>query len=712
MPKPSLRQRIGLKLLGGSTEKAFVPPLSPDDGGMGLGRLARTNDYTAMDDQLAANVGWVFAANDAICEPASSIKLKLFKVQKDGDREEIMDHEILRLLEDPNAVHTGQLMRELLFGYLNLTGENYVLMAKGLDVFIPAKGQLPDSLQLIPSHQAQFKLDKYDYRKSTVKCGQEEFPIQSILRQIKPSLRDPLKGQSIIAAAALTIDTEDQMKKWNRSVFANAAQPSLVFKTNNGATMDDAAYERWKAQFHDNNTGVANAGKPLLIENGDVTAIQLSAADLQFLDSRKFSKDELLAMFKVAPGLIGMTENVNRANMDAIDLFHAKVNLRPRLQKYVDFLNARLVKVYDPTLELGFEDPVPEDVEAKLNAADKGSNKWWTIDEVRKMYGDKALPDGLGAKLYLPGTLTTIDAVADPQTPAAAPVNEPANAEANPNEPEAKKSLTGVKKKDLSPEERKRRGDAKVASLRQLAALREDQMVQAVRAQFEDQRRKILVNLDTSRIGKSYTRKDWLNDLLDWAAAREAMTTAIKPILLATLVESGNEAMREIEVEANLFDPFTAPMRDYFENRTLRISQDVNDETEKQLRASLSQGVQNNEPPEELRARIESVMGSAGTVRADRIARSEVARAQGYANIQAWSQSGVVEAKEWFTAEDEHVCPFCSQLDGKTVGLDENFFSKGDIYTAGGQTMKLSYDDIPSAPLHANCRCVLLPVRQ
>jgi SPP1 gp7 family putative phage head morphogenesis protein len=160
-----------------------------------------------------------------------------------------------------------------------------------------------------------------------------------------------------------------------------------------------------------------------------------------------------------------------------------------------------------------------------------------------------------------------------------------------------------------------------------------------------------------------------------------------------------------------MFDPFTPAIKDYFESRALKVVKDVNDETKKQLRATLSQGVQDGESGYELRARVEAVFGNASTMRADRIARTETSRAQGFGDIQAWTQSGVVSGKEWFTAEDERVCPFCDDMDGKVVGLEDNFFDKGDSLEAGGKTLDLNYDDVPSAPLHVGCRCVLLPVR-
>lgn len=232
-----------------------------------------------------------------------------------------------------------------------------------------------------------------------------------------------------------------------------------------------------------------------------------------------------------------------------------------------------------------------------------------------------------------------------------------------------------------------------------------------MRAQFERQRVAVIGHLDTSRIGKGYSRKDWLQDLLDWIEANESLAAAIKPIIQTVLISTGRSAITEAGRDPSQFDPFTPAIREYFASRPTKIAEDVNEETAKQLRASLSQGVQAGESTYQLRARVEAVFGSASTMRADRIARTEVSRAQGFADIQAWTQSGVVVGKEWFTAEDERVCPFCNALDGKVTALDENYFDKGDTLDVGGKTLKLDYDDVPSAPLHVKCRCVLLPVR-
>jgi SPP1 gp7 family putative phage head morphogenesis protein len=79
--------------------------------------------------------------------------------------------------------------------------------------------------------------------------------------------------------------------------------------------------------------------------------------------------------------------------------------------------------------------------------------------------------------------------------------------------------------------------------------------------------------------------------------------------------------------------------------------------------------------------------------RARRIAMTESTRIYAENNLAVWRQSEIVNKKRWYTAVDEKVCPICGALDGKEVGLDEEF--------APG---------ILAPPAHVNCRCIIRPV--
>ncbi|WP_159441864.1 phage portal protein [Williamsia sterculiae] len=739
-----------------------MPALNPTGGLMFPGSGGPLKRYDTKAEQITALTGWVYTANGAIADPCAAVELKLFRKKKDGTKVEVAfgdpAMEIMDLLNSPNALHTGEQLRQLHFTYMNIVGESYVYM-RGLDgnPFIPSKGKLPAALDIFPAHMTAFRLGS-NYSDSTVHLGEHAYPIQSIIRDLNPDPSNPWLGQSIVAAAAQTVNLEEQMKTVNEMLMKNGARPSVVFQTNE--QLDDSVYERWKKQFFDDYTGVMNSGKPLLIEAGSVVQNMLSPRDLDYLASRRFSRDEILAMFRLSPGMIGLVENVNRANLEAGFYVNAVVNIVPRVRQFVRQVNASLVGIYDPSLELDFVNPVPEDADAKRAYVEGATDKFITKDEARAMYGLKPLPDGLGEHIIVTGnavmSLEDVLAEKPPVAPMAESEDEPPEDKPGKKPPrdelpededdpddddepakaivakppgpswaELRKSLkldeTKAKVEEHVRELRDVRGNTKAKAYTERASVYEEHLMRATREQFDAQKRELLTRLDQlQRPTKGYTRKDWLNDLVDWGGFDGKMATAIEPILRLVLNDTGRSATGELGRDPSQFNPYADAIQQYVKSRSVKIAKDVDDETEKQLRAALSQGMQAGATSSEVSASIENIMGNASTVRADRIARTETARAQSYADEQAWAQSEVVEGKEWFTAED-HVCAFCEEMDGKIVDLHQNFFDKGDVQTVDtvgkdGEPkvakLDLSYDDIIGPSLHPNCRCTLLPVLQ
>lgn len=451
--KPSFSKRLKYAFTGRAKE--LIPSLDPIDGVNFPSLGNHINNYLDKPAQLAALTGWVFAANSAIVEPTAAIQLVLRRKNKDGTKADVTSGpamEILELFNAPNMIHTGEQMRQLHFTYMNIVGESYILM-RDLDggPFTPAPGKLPAALDIFPAHLVTFTLGE-TYTKSTVKLSNTEYPVTSFIRDINPDPNNPYNGRSIIAASAAAIDLDEKMKEWNQSLFANSARPSLIVSTN--TPVDDDSFARFKEQFSDEHAGSDNAYKPILVEDATVTPWMMNATDLDFLNSRKFSQTEIFAMFKVSPGMVGIVENVNRSNLEAGFYVNAVVNEVPRIRQFVSQVNATLIKVYDPTLELDFINPVPEDLAAKLQAATQGVDKWWTKDEVRAMYGEKALPGGIGDSIIVQGlapiTLEDVFAKDDPKPVAVQDPEDPSGAgdgEDDITEDPSDKSLIGVKKK-------------------------------------------------------------------------------------------------------------------------------------------------------------------------------------------------------------------------------------------------------------------------
>jgi HK97 family phage portal protein len=706
-------QSIQIALQGGisSTKKEFIPTLASMDTFFGVGLGSRIKTYKLKQEQVNANIGWVFAANSAISEACASVPLHLYQLKSDGDREEIMTHDILDLLDTPNASHTGEQFRQLHFTYMNLTGESYLLKMMGSKPLEDNK-KLPLALHIMPSHHVDFILGK-DYWTSVVKLDNVEYPIKAVIRDINPDPNNPYKGRSIISASAATIDTDDQMKEWNRRFFANSARPSVTIEIPD--TMEDKAYNRYQQQLNDAATGTEAAFKPLILEGGaKASPYMMSQQDLDFLESRKFSKDEILAMFRLSPAMLGMTENVNRSNAESAEYIFAKYVVLPRVRQFVQTLNATLVKPFDATLVLDFDNPVPDDVQAKREDAVAGIDKWLTINETRALYDYEALPEG-GEELYRPLSEVPLSMLGSIK-PTAGTSDATDNGDGTANADEPAKALDLGKKKDDLPEVDavKLYGERKALLYNRYAAQYESKFMKVMRFEFIKQEKTVLQAIIDRKLGKAFKKKGIVDDLISWQAANAQMKKATQPLLALIVGETGKLAMGEVSDTID-FDPFQSKVTGFYDERSTAIAKDVNAETEKQLKATLTEGISQGETTTQLSTRVRDVFGNASTMRADRIARSEVARAQGFADISAWTQSGVVSGKQWYTAEDTTVCEFCASMDGIKIDLEQNFFDKGDEMSSTSEsgkdmTMTLGYEDIEHPPLHNNCRCVLIPI--
>ena len=137
----------------------------------------------------------------------------------------------------------------------------------------------------------------------------------------------------------------------------------------------------------------------------------------------------------------------------------------------------------------------------------------------------------------------------------------------------------------------------------------------------------------------------------------------------------------------------------------------INDTTANTLQRALIAGMELGETIQQLKQRIVTISEEwEEKGRAEMIARTESARAFGSGQVEAWKQTGIVTAKKWSAAGDS--CPFCAEMDGEVVDLDESYFGAGSNMTVEFEgvpmTMAFEYGAVGYPPLHPNCRCAIV----
>ena len=123
----------------------------------------------------------------------------------------------------------------------------------------------------------------------------------------------------------------------------------------------------------------------------------------------------------------------------------------------------------------------------------------------------------------------------------------------------------------------------------------------------------------------------------------------------------------------------------------------IDDSTRELLRADIAEALADGDSNDELAQRIVDSYAFSDD-RAMTIARTETQFAANTGAVNGYKASGVVDGKQWLTAEDDLVSEEC-QENGEAGENGDGVIGLDDIYPSG--------DAAP--PVHPNCRCTIAP---
>jgi HK97 family phage portal protein len=123
---------------------------------------------------------------------------------------------------------------------------------------------------------------------------------------------DKLRGLAPLEAAQLGIDQDTLASEYNKAFFSNSALPGGVIEVEEDLT--DEQFNRMKEQFLEHHQGVSKAHMLAVLEGGaKYKQLVPSQKDMEFLNQKKWNRDEILACFKVPKLELGIWDDVNFA---------------------------------------------------------------------------------------------------------------------------------------------------------------------------------------------------------------------------------------------------------------------------------------------------------------------------------------------------------------------------------------------------------------
>lgn len=643
------------------------------------------------------NKNWVYVCTDKIADSVSSVTLKLMQVSKGQDKE-IFSHKALDLLNRPNDFLSGRDFRYATVAHEELTGNAYWLKDKPKDPTM----MIPLNPQYISP-----KIDKdtgaivmYTYRNGAKTVT---YSPDLVFHLKYPNPANPNIGRGTLEPIAEWVDVDNYATEFNRRFFMNGATFGGTIETN-AATKE--AMQLLRVSLNEMYSGVQNAHKPMLMPKGlTMKESTMTQRDMQFSEMDNRFRDKILAAFGVPKSVIGIVEDVNRANAESSNYVFMSFTVKPKLERFITFLNEFYLPAFSGTDNLYFTytDPTPENVAVEIqeNQAGLGNSPWLTVNEVRAKKGLPPVDGGDTVQQLISlaplGEINSPDLNVEPE-PAKGqkrPVRINRKEVAKDNVFDAVANLFKSKAQKDEMEEKHKQFIARVGTY-------EAKFAKEIKDHDRKQKQEVLDRVKTHV--KDLTQAQILN-VNDAAAIIIDFAT---PLMAHLVKDEGTRALLQL----NLADSFTMTSRiqKIIDTSVSRMARNYTATTLAKLQTQINAGIAAGEGIDLISNRISSVYDQTEEYRADRVARTEVYSAANDANREAYIQSDVVKTIEWHTAEDEKTCPFCNPLDGKIVDVKENFFDKHETVEGDdGSDYSLNYEKVMNPPLHPNCRCFILP---
>ncbi len=627
----------------------------------------------------------------AIYKKAAAFASCEFKVMRGED--EVTDHPIVKLFRDVNPWLSRNQFFQALCIYFNLKGEFFVY-------FPPTAGD-GTSYGLVPSQM--FVLEPQYMHIVQDRDGQllgwaykpmngKALPLienKNIIHLARFNPYNQLRGLAAIDALKMGMRIDIKAAMWNEAFFDNNAVPETFLVYPESYTLDAKEVERLRKEMKDKYGG-ARKGHQLGILSGgvDVKTLGLSQKDMEFLSTREFSREELLAVLELPKALLSITDDLNYATLQGLKASFWHEVIIPFSELVRDKLNSEVFPVRAPELHCEFDTSnivaLQDDMGTKIDRAVKLSGMGFTGNEI-----NKALSLGFEEKPWRDKWWVQFSMV---------PVDEKGQGTPGGDGTPQKLLPARIEAEVPFPKSNFPTEDLRVRLWREFdARLRpvDVRFESKTSAYFFAQRRKILSLLDKGTV-KARSENDVLN--FQWDEEKQLFVQMAMPYETEALGRGIEMAMAMVNGTFSVDHPEAVAWLAQKMNKITGIV----DTVKGQVRDELVQGITKGETVQEMADRIRGVYNFA-TSRSRTIARTETGGAFN-AGVEMSYRNNGVENKEWLTARDPNVRDTHQGMDGQIVGIADKFETGGGVF--------LLHPGDPEGPAEEiiSCRCLELPV--
>lgn len=292
----------------------------------------------------ALTVGAVFACVRILAETIAALPLLIYERLPGGGKQRATNHPLFFLLHDqPNAWQSSFEWREMSMGHLALRGNAYSRILPGprgfVDQLVPLHPDRVTVLREPEGPQGRPGRILYQVRRED---GTAFTLLPDEVFHVRGLSSDGVTGLSIVGLARETIGLAMAVESYGARFFSQNSTPRGVLKVD--GKLSSEAKDRLRRQWQEAQAGLGNAHRVAVLEAGlEWQSIGLSNEDSQFLESRKFSVNDIARWFRIPPHMVGDLDRATFSNIEQQSLEFVVHTILPWLRRWEQAISRDLI---------------------------------------------------------------------------------------------------------------------------------------------------------------------------------------------------------------------------------------------------------------------------------------------------------------------------------------------------------------------------------
>jgi HK97 family phage portal protein len=280
----------------------------------------------------------VYSAVKIYADSISSLPTHVIR-DNGNSKEKQPQHSISKIISrEPNNLMTS-------FVYNQITIPHILLWGNAFSVIEYEKGGSKRPKAILPIHPNRVKVTQengilyYEIRLDNDKTMTLD---QSNVIHFR-GLGDDVMGKSVIDYAASNLGLGKAAEDFGARFFGQGASTTGVLQTDN--SLSDKAFTNLQNSFNENSGGLANAHKPLILEEGlKWVSTSIPPDNAQFLETREFSVIDVARWFNLPPHKLKDLKRATFSNIEEQSLEFVKESLLPMIVMMEQELNRKLLR--------------------------------------------------------------------------------------------------------------------------------------------------------------------------------------------------------------------------------------------------------------------------------------------------------------------------------------------------------------------------------